>query len=103
MERPDIWPIKELLRTFSKKDWRKYCLAHLFTYQDFADGVIGLAYVGNPKRNAVGGICTERYFTNNTWLYPNTGLSSSINWGRRLLTGEADIVTAHRTYVMTPV
>ena len=40
-------------------DWSKYCLAHLFTYQDFADGVIGLAYVGNPKRNAVGGICTE--------------------------------------------
>ena len=34
-------------------------MAHLFTYQDFADGVIGLAYVGNPKRNAVGGICTE--------------------------------------------
>ena len=36
-----------------------YCLAHLFTYQDFADGVIGLAYVGNPNRNAVGGICTQ--------------------------------------------
>ena len=51
--------IIHFLQTFSKKDWRKYCLAHLFTYQDFADGVIGLAYVGNPKRNAVGGICTE--------------------------------------------
>ena len=48
------------LQTFSRnKDWKKYCLAHLFTYQDFADGVIGLAYVGNRKRNAVGGICTE--------------------------------------------
>ena len=34
-------------------------MAHLFTYQDFKEGVIGLAYVGNPKRNAVGGICTE--------------------------------------------
>lgn len=95
MDRPGVWPIKELLRTFSKIDWSKYCLAHLFTYQDFADGVIGLAYVGNPKRNAVGGICTERYFTNNMWLYLNTGLSSSINWGRKLLTEEADIVTAH--------
>ena len=47
-------------QTFSlSKQWKEYCLAHLFTYQDFADGVIGLAYVGNPKRNAVGGICTE--------------------------------------------
>ena len=31
------------------------------------------------------------------WLYLNTGLSSSINWGRKLLTEEADIVTAHGT------
>ena len=37
------------------------------------------------------------YFTNNTWLYLNTGLSSSVNWDRKLLTEEADIVTAHGT------
>lgn len=90
------WSIKSLLNAFSRNsEWQKYCLAHLFTYQDFADGVIGLAYVGNPNRNAVGGICTQRYFTNNTWLYLNTGLSSSVNWDRKLLTEEADIVTAH--------
>ena len=47
--------------------------------------------------------CFPGYLTNNTWFFPNTGLSSSINWGRRLLTEEADIVTAHRTYVMTPI
>ncbi|XP_015780892.1 PREDICTED: ADAM 17-like protease [Acropora digitifera] len=88
--------IKELLKDFSRdSEWKKYCLAHLFTYQDFKDGVIGLAYVGNRKRNAVGGICTEDYFASNEWLYLNTGLSSTINWGRKLLTEEADIVTAH--------
>ena len=38
------------------------------------------------------------YFTNNTMLYLNTGLSSSVNWGRKLLTEEADIVTAHGNY-----
>ena len=38
------------------------------------------------------------YFTNNTWLYLNTGLSSSINWGRKLLTEEAAVVTAHGIY-----
>ena len=31
-------------------------------------------------------------------LYLNTGLSSSENWGRKLLTEEADIVTAHGNY-----
>ncbi|XP_028518433.1 disintegrin and metalloproteinase domain-containing protein 17 [Exaiptasia diaphana] len=76
-------------------EWKKYCLAHLFTYQDFDDGVIGLAYVGNPRRSAVGGICTEDYRTGGRTLYLNTGLSSSVNWGRRVLTEEADIVTAH--------
>ncbi|XP_048590326.1 ADAM 17-like protease [Nematostella vectensis] len=92
----NLWNIKKLLETFSyEKTWRDYCLAHLFTYQDFADGVIGLAYVGNAKRNAVGGICTEEYRTSSRTLYLNTGLSSSVNWGRRVLTEEADIVTAH--------
>ena len=28
-------------------------------------------------------------------LHLNTGLSSSLNWNRRVLTEEADIVTAH--------
>ncbi|XP_031555460.1 ADAM 17-like protease isoform X2 [Actinia tenebrosa] len=95
MER-GLWNIKSLLKVFSyQSEWKKFCLAHLFTYQDFADGVIGLAYVGNPRRNAVGGICTEDYRTGEGTLYLNTGLSSSINWNRRVLTEEADIVTAH--------
>ena len=28
-------------------------------------------------------------------IYTSSGLSSSMNWGRRLLTSEADVVTAH--------
>ena len=34
------------------------CLGHLFTYQDFADGVIGVAYIANAKTGTVGGICS---------------------------------------------
>ena len=41
--------------------------------------------------------CFPEYFTDNTVLYLNTGLSSSVNWNRKLLTEEADIVTAHGT------
>ena len=68
--------IIHFLQTFSKNDWRKYCLAHLFTYQDFKEGVIGLAYVGNPKRNAVGGICTE----SNDKLYSSISSVSTSNF-----------------------
>lgn len=35
------------------------CLAHLFTYQDFDMGTLGLAYVGSPRPNSHGGICPK--------------------------------------------
>ena len=33
-------------------------MAHLFTDIKFEGGILGLAYVGSPRRNSVGGICT---------------------------------------------
>lgn len=36
------------------------CLAHLFTYQDFDEGTLGLAYVAPSKPNALGGLCPRR-------------------------------------------
>lgn len=33
------------------------CLAHLFTYQDFDQGTLGLAYVAPSKPQALGGLC----------------------------------------------
>ena len=56
-----LWPsVSFLSQAFSKGTWkdRDICLGHLFTYQDFPDGVIGVAYVGNSKIDAVGGICS---------------------------------------------
>ncbi|XP_072176191.1 ADAM 17-like protease [Diadema setosum] len=91
----DPWGVQELLEVYSKEDHSKYCLAHLFTYQDFSNGVLGLAYIGTPRNNAVGGICTSVYYSSNGKQYLNTGLTTTINWGRRVLTEEADLVTAH--------
>lgn len=36
------------------------CLAHLFTYQDFDEGTLGLAYVAPSKAQAMGGLCPKR-------------------------------------------
>lgn len=36
------------------------CLAHLFTYQDFDQGTLGLAYVAPSKPQALGGLCPKR-------------------------------------------
>lgn len=49
-----LWP-KVFSREYSHKD---FCLAHLFTDLKFEGGILGLAYVGSPRRNSVGGICT---------------------------------------------
>ena len=55
-----------ILQAFSfDKYFKKYCLAHLFTYRQFDDGVLGLAYIASDRRAAVGGICSkckERFF-----------------------------------------
>lgn len=94
-KREEAWNVQELLEAYSKIDHSAFCLAHLFTYQDFDKGVLGLAYIGTPRANAVGGICTKKYPSNSGDQYLNTGLTTTLNWGRRVLTDEADLVTAH--------
>nr|XP_032825817.1 disintegrin and metalloproteinase domain-containing protein 17 [Petromyzon marinus] len=94
------WNVKALLEQFSidvSESARNVCLAHLFTYQDFSQGTLGLAYVGSPKPNAVGGICTPSYFNEQAkkYIFLNTGLTSTMNYGKTILTKEADLVTTH--------
>lgn len=88
------WSIDRLLTEFSREDWGKYCLAQLFTYEDFAHGVIGLAYVAN-KNTRVGGICSPKSRDQKGQRFHNCGLTTYINWGRTLTTLEAMLVTAH--------
>ncbi|XP_041043950.1 disintegrin and metalloproteinase domain-containing protein 17 isoform X1 [Carcharodon carcharias] len=100
----DAWDVKPLLEQFSAdiaKSASEVCLAHLFTYQDFEHGTLGLAYVGSPKARALGGICPTRksksYDHPNMQkpVYLNTGLTSTKNYGKTILTKEADLVTTH--------
>lgn len=39
----------------SDYNYDDYCLSYLFTYRDFSDGVLGLAWVGDL--NSAGGVC----------------------------------------------
>lgn len=50
-----VFRVQVFSREYSHKD---FCLAHLFTDLKFEGGILGLAYVGSPRRNSVGGICT---------------------------------------------
>ncbi|XP_066992890.2 ADAM 17-like protease isoform X3 [Anabrus simplex] len=94
------WDVRNLLEVFARlKDNRDVCLSHLFTHQTFRSKdstVLGLAYIASPRLHSLGGVCTNEYFKNGYTLYLNSGLSSSRNhYGQRVITREADLVTAH--------
>ncbi|XP_076807622.1 ADAM 17-like protease isoform X1 [Clavelina lepadiformis] len=93
--RRGIWTPEDLLKAFSEKNYSD-CLSHLFTYIDFDKGKLGLAHIGSQQVNDVGGICTKPFERRGkSTLYLNTGLTSTANWGQKILTMEADLVTAH--------
>jgi disintegrin and metalloproteinase domain-containing protein 17 len=90
-----------ILELFGQEDWTSYCLAHLFTYQEFENSVLGLAYVSSPLSYSLGGICSPPMSSGGAYrkhFSVNIGLSSfkssSIKQGR-LLQREAELVTAH--------
>lgn len=97
----DVWDVKKLLEQFSLDIADKasnVCLAHLFTYQDFDEGTLGLAYVAPPKPDTPGGLCSKACPTSSNKqkaIYLNTGLTSTKNYGKTILTKEADLVTTH--------
>ncbi|KAM6139195.1 disintegrin and metalloproteinase domain-containing protein 17 isoform 2-T2 [Phoenicopterus ruber ruber] len=87
----DAWDVKALLEQFSFDIAEKaahVCLAHLFTYQDFDMGTLGLAYVGSPRPNSHGGICPKAYYSQTAKkdIYLNSGLTSTKNYGKTILT-----------------
>ncbi|XP_073682861.1 disintegrin and metalloproteinase domain-containing protein 17a isoform X2 [Garra rufa] len=95
-----VWDVKKLLEQFSydiADNASAVCLAHLFTYQDFDDGTLGLAYVA-PSKQGLGGLCPKPYYPSQSVRKPsylNTGLTSTMNYGKTILTKEADLVTTH--------
>ncbi|XP_068436326.1 disintegrin and metalloproteinase domain-containing protein 17a isoform X2 [Clinocottus analis] len=101
MRGKEVWDVKRLLEQFSSdiaENASTVCLAHLFTYQDFDEGTLGLAYVAPSKPQALGGLCPRPYYPSNSAKKPsylNTGLTSTKNYGKTILTKEADLVTTH--------
>ncbi|KAM4522427.1 disintegrin and metalloproteinase domain-containing protein 17 [Odontesthes bonariensis] len=101
VEGRDVWDVKRLLEQFSVDIAEKasnVCLAHLFTYQDFDEGTLGLAYVAPSKPDIAGGLCSKACPSSSNEhgaIYLNTGLTSTKNYGKTILTKEADLVTTH--------
>ena len=57
MDRGGGWESSRMLQLFSHNNWNDFCLAHLFAFQDFNDGLLGVAYPASED-NVPGGICS---------------------------------------------
>lgn len=71
--RGDFIGVESFLQRHSNIGHSDFCLAYLFTNRDFANGVLGLAYVAQSR--AIGGICSSSL---------NTGIVTLLNFGRRV-------------------
>ncbi|XP_053388042.1 disintegrin and metalloproteinase domain-containing protein 10-like [Mercenaria mercenaria] len=77
----------------SRGNYDSFCLSYLFTYQDFSDGVLGLAWAGHPT--SAGGIC-EKYRTyQGEGKSLNTGIVTLLNYGSEVPSAVSHVTFAH--------
>lgn len=88
--------IDTLLDLFSSIDHSGVCEAFLFTDRDFEGGILGLAWIGDPKGNAAGGICDKfvDYGGGKKRSY-NTGVVTLKLYGRFTPPRVSEITFAH--------
>ena len=87
--------VESLLEAFSREDWDEYCLSYLFTYRDFEDGVLGLAFVAKSDGSGSGGVCEKEARIHGTYKTYNTGVVSLLNYGRRVTNLVSQLTFTH--------
>ncbi|KAL9985313.1 hypothetical protein ACROYT_G007702 [Oculina patagonica] len=87
--------VEKLLELNSEENHDTVCLAYIFTYRDFADGVLGLAWVGETG-GAAGGICEKAtLFRDGKEKSLNTGVVTFINYSKKVTQKVSQITFAH--------
>ena len=88
--------VEAFLNAHSMADYSDYCLAYRFTHRDFEAGVVGLAYVAaQPPSNNAGGICEDARTIAGKVQTLNTGIVTSLNYGRRIPSSLLALTFAH--------
>ena len=86
--------VEALLNLYSENDWSDFCLSYLFTYRDFDNGVLGLAFVA--AAGSQGGLCHDyTLFTGGKYKTLNTGVVSLLNYGTRVTASVSVLTFAH--------
>ena len=79
----------------SQKDHSEYCLAYAFTYRDWTEGTLGVAWIAGL--NQAGGICEnhQRVSLVKGFRSRNTGVVTLKNSGRRIPIPKSELTFAH--------
>lgn len=80
---------------YSEEGFDDFCLVHVFTYQDFLNGLLGLAPIASPRKTKAGGICSFVLKGADGERHTNVGFSTALNFKRTLLIQEMYVVTQH--------
>lgn len=87
--------VNDFLDLWSQEDHSEFCLALLLTYRDFAQGVLGLAWVAEPAGGNRGGICEDRVRLQVGERSLNTAIVTFLNYGARQPRSVSVITVAH--------
>uniref|UniRef100_T1IMD0 ADAM10 endopeptidase n=1 Tax=Strigamia maritima TaxID=126957 RepID=T1IMD0_STRMM len=94
--------VSNFLNLNSQMNHDAFCLAYIFTYRDFSEGTLGLAWVASPQ-GASGGVC-EKYklYSENVNGRPvqikrslNTGIITFVNYNTRVPLKVSQLTLAH--------
>ncbi|XP_061610773.1 disintegrin and metalloproteinase domain-containing protein 10 [Phyllopteryx taeniolatus] len=92
---PNNIGVERFLEINSEQNHDDYCLAYVFTDRDFADGVLGLAWVAAPSGSS-GGICEKyRPYSDGKWKSLNTGIITVQNYASHVPQKVSHITFAH--------
>lgn len=87
--------VNNYLDIWSQVNHEQFCLSLLLTYRDFANGVLGLAWVAQPPGGNRGGICERMVNLNVGPRFLNTAIVTLLNYGQRQPRGVTVITVAH--------
>ncbi|KAK3597917.1 hypothetical protein CHS0354_042258 [Potamilus streckersoni] len=90
----DNLDVSNFLNLLSLENHNAFCLAYVFTYRDFAQGTLGLAWVGAPSQ-ASGGVCEKFKQYSGVWKSLNTGIVTTLNYGKEVPFSVSKLTFAH--------
>ena len=92
----DFIGVSAFLNQHSQANYSDFCLTYRFTYRDFDQGVVGLAYIApQPGVRQSGGVCQRPERVSGGVRTLNTGIVTSLNYGRRIPPSLSALTFAH--------